>query len=95
MPRRSRGPRLWWRKDRHKNGKVIAKGTWFIIDGKPHHATGCFAGEDRAAQECLAKYIADKYQSERRMRDIESIDVADVLSLYTDDCRDRQATALT
>jgi integrase len=91
MPRRSKGPRLWWRKDRRKNGRVIAKGTWFIIDGKRQHATGCFAGEDRAAQECLAKYIADKYQPERRLRDIESIDIADVLSLYIDDRRDRQA----
>ena len=91
MPRRSRGPRLWWRKDRRKAGKIIAKGAWFIIDGKQQHATGCFAGENRAAQECLAKYINDKYQPERRLRDIESIDVADVLSLYIDDCRDRQA----
>jgi integrase len=92
MPRRSRGPRLWWRKERRgKDGKLIASGTWIILDDKQHHATGCFAGEDRAAQECLAKYIAEKYAPERRLRDIENIDVADVLSLYIDDCRERQA----
>jgi hypothetical protein len=37
----------------------------------------------------LAKYIAEKYQPARRLRDIESIDVADVLSIHLD-CGDRQ-----
>ncbi|UGY30461.1 hypothetical protein HU675_0050575 (plasmid) [Bradyrhizobium septentrionale] len=55
------------------------------------HATGCLAGEGRAEHECLAKYIAEKYEPERRLRDIEDIDIADVLSLYIDDCRERQA----
>jgi hypothetical protein len=56
-----------------------------------HHATGCFAGEDRKAQEFLAAYIAEKYSPDRRLKDIESIDVADVLSVYDEDCRARQA----
>jgi hypothetical protein len=56
-----------------------------------HHPTGCFAGEDRKAQEFLAAYIAEKYSPERRLKDIESIDVADVLSVYDEDCREPQA----
>jgi integrase len=91
MPRQSRGPRLWWRKERRRGRKIIAKGTWLIIDGGKHHATGCFAGENRKAQEFLAAYIAEKYTPDRRLRDIESIDVADVLSVYDEDCRERQA----
>jgi hypothetical protein len=91
MPRQSRGPHLWWRKERRNGRKVAAQGTWIIIDDGKHHATGCFAGEDRKAQEFLAAYIADKYSPERRLKDIESIDVADVLSVYDEDCRERQA----
>jgi integrase len=94
MPRQSRGPRLWWREERRKGRKVIAQGTWIVIDRGQHHATGCFAGEDRKAQECLAAYIAEKYSPERRLKDIESIDVADVLSVYDEDCRQRQANKL-
>jgi hypothetical protein len=91
MPRQSRGPRLWWRKERRNGHKVIARGTWLIIDGGQHHPTGCFAGEDRKAQEFLAAYIGEKYSPDRRLKDIESIDVADVLSVYDEDCRPRQA----
>ncbi|MGY4502398.1 hypothetical protein ACVWYH_006355 [Bradyrhizobium sp. GM24.11] len=71
MPRQSRGPRLWWRRERRNHGKVIAKGTWIIVDGREHIATGCFAGEDRAAQERLAAYIGEKYAPVRRLKDIE------------------------
>lgn len=81
MPRQSRGPRLWWRKERRNGRKTIARGTWLVIDGGQHNPTGCFAGEDRKAQEFLAAYIAEKYSPERRLKDIESIDVADVLSV--------------
>jgi integrase len=91
MPRRSRGPRLWWRKERRNGRKVAARGTWLVIDGGQHHPTGCFAGEDRKAQEFLAAYIGEKYSPDRRLKDIESIDVADVLSVYDEDCRERQA----
>src|SRR5690348_11886804 len=91
MPRHSRGPYLWWRKERRKGKRVVASGTWIIIDGGKHHATGCFIGEDKKAQECLAVYINEKYSPARRLKDVESIDVADVLSIYYDDCRERQA----
>lgn len=91
MPRRSRGPRLWWRKERRKGRKVIAQGTWIIIDDGKHHATGCFVGEDSQAQACLAAFIAEKYSPARRLADIDSIDVADVLAIYDEDSRERQA----
>jgi integrase len=91
MPRQSRGPRLWWRKERRQGRAIIARGTWIVIDAGSHHATGCFAGQDREAQEFLAAYIAEKYSPDRRLRDIESIDVSDVLSVYDEDCRERQA----
>jgi hypothetical protein len=91
MPRQSRGPRLWWRKERRVGRKLLAQGTWIVIDGGQHHATGCFAGETRKAQEFLASYIAQKYSPDRRLKDIESIDVADVLNVYDEDCRELQA----
>ena len=43
------------------------------------------------SEEFLAAYIAEKYSPERRLKDIEAIDVADVLSVYDEDCRERQA----
>ncbi|MEY9740882.1 integrase [Bradyrhizobium japonicum] len=91
MPRRGRGPYLYWRNERRKGGKAIARATWIIIDGSKHIATGCFAGENSKAQECLARYITEKYSPVRRERLIETIDVADVLNVYYDDTRTRQA----
>jgi hypothetical protein len=91
MPRRSKGPHLWLRKERRKKGKLLARATWIIIDDGKHIATGCDASQAQQAQGRLADYIADKYRPERRLRDIEQIDVADVLSMYDEDCRERQA----
>jgi integrase len=48
-------------------------------------------GEDRAAQQALSAYITAKHEPARKERDIEAIDVADVLSIYDDDTRERQA----
>jgi integrase len=91
MPRQSRGPRLWSRKGRRVGRKIISQGTWIVIDSGQHHATGCFAGQDREAHEFLAAYVAEKYSPDRRLKDIESIDVADVLSVYDEDCREPQS----
>ena len=46
------------------------------------------AGE---AEKRLADYIADKYRPSRHVRELEAIDVADVLSVYLDDCGGRVA----
>ncbi|HKF95994.1 MAG TPA: hypothetical protein VKB96_15655 [Gammaproteobacteria bacterium] len=41
----------------------------------------------REAEQALSEYVANKYRPERRTRDIEAIDCADVLSIYLADMR--------
>ena len=91
MPRRSKGPHLWLRPEKRQGGKLIRRARWIIIDGFNHIATGCTATEAAEAQQRLAEYIAAKYQPSRKAQDIEAIDVADVLSIYLDDCGPQQA----
>jgi hypothetical protein len=93
MPRRSKGPRLYLRRARPGIGR---KAVWLIRDGRRDFATGCVGspadkGPPEEAQRALAEYIADKYRPTRKARDIEQIDIADVLSIYLDDCGDEQA----
>ena len=94
MPRRSKGPRLYLRRARPSIGR---KAVWLIRDGSRDFATGCVGspadhGPPAAAQQALADYIANKYRPTRKARDIEHIDIADVLSIYLEDCGDRQAS---
>jgi integrase len=92
MPRRRKQPRLWFRPQRRgKTRCVVRQGRWVILDGGRQIATGCAEGEIASAQKQLASYILAKYTPERRRRDIEAIDIADVLSIYRDDCAERQA----
>lgn len=85
MPTNRKGARLWWRPTRrNKAGKVIGKGVWLIVDGSKHIATGCFAGEDKLAEQRLAEYIASKYKPKRNERPIADIKLADILSIYLD-----------
>ncbi len=92
MPRRSKGARLWLRPGkRNAHGKINRRAAWIIIDAGRHIATGCSESETREAEAKLAAYIAEKYRPERRERDIEDIDIADVLSIYDDDCGQHQA----
>jgi hypothetical protein len=75
MPRPSKGARLYKRKARHRNGKLVAHSVWIIKDGPRHIATGCLASASETkppaeAERALAEYIACKYQPERRRRDI-------------------------
>src|SRR3984893_11498945 len=93
MPRPSKGPRLYLRRARPGIGR---KAVWLIRDGRRDFATGCVGspadkGPPEEAQRALAEYIADKYRPTRKARDIEQIDIADVLSIYLDDCGDEQA----
>lgn len=97
MPRYSKGPRLWRRPARRRKGREIAKAVWIIKDGGRHFATGCTASTSQktpplAAQKALEQYIADKYRPERKARDIDSIYIADVLSIYHADTRERQSS---
>ena len=88
MPRQSKGVRLWLRPVRRR-GSSFASAIWIIIDGKRHIATGCLKGQAREAEQRLAAYIAEKYQPTRHARDIDRIDIADVLSIYLEDCGSR------
>src|SRR3569832_1500663 len=92
MPRRKHPPRLWLRRGRRNpNGRGRGKAVWIILDSGKQIATGCLEGEDTRAQQALAEYIAEKHRPTRRERDIEQIHIADVLSIYVDDCGGRQA----
>src|SRR5262245_46326612 len=92
MPRRTKSARLWLRPEATKNGKLCRRATWLIIDGGQHFSTGCLAHEIEKAERKLAEHVALKYQPSRKERDIELIDVADVLAIYLDDTGDRQAS---
>lgn len=97
MPRTSKGPRLWKRPARRKGNRVVSQAVWIIKDGGEHHATGCVAGKAEkkppaAAEQALATYIADKYKPPRKTRDVDVIDVADVLSIYHTAKRDEFET---
>ena len=90
MPAIRKGARLWLRPARKRSGQVIARATYIILDGGKHYPTGCFAGEAQRAEQKLAEHIAAKYQTPRKERELENISVADVLSIYLDDCGERQ-----
>jgi integrase len=90
--RRRKGARLWLRPARrNKTSKIIKRAIWVILDGGKHIATGCTEGEAERAEQVLATYIAEKYDPDRQVRDVAAIDIADVLSIYVDDCASRHA----
>jgi hypothetical protein len=62
--------------------------------GEKHIATGCLKGQAGEAEKRLAAYIGEKHQPSRAARDIERIDIADVLSIYLEDCGPRIADQL-
>jgi len=97
MPRVRKGPRLWFRPERFdkKTGGRISHGAWIIIDGTKHVATGHSAGEEAAAERALAEYRVEQFQPSRRERDIEQITVAEVLTIYDADCREKQVNKRT
>ena len=96
MPRKALGPHLWYRNPRYsKDGKLVSSGQWYIIDGRKHVGTGCSKDEEAAADRHLAQYKLDQYRPPRRIRDIEDIQVAEVLAIYDADLRDRQANKRT
>lgn len=93
MPRPGKGPRLYLRAARPDIGR---KAVWIIRDGSRDYATGCTGkstsgGPPEPAQKALAEYIARKYRPARKHREIEDIDVADVLAIYLQDTESRQA----
>jgi hypothetical protein len=90
MSRRSKGTRLWLRSARRgKDGKITRRAVWIILDAGKHISTGCAEGEADRAEQVLADHISHKYHPDRRERDLDDIDIADVLSIYLDDCAER------
>ena len=81
MPRPSKGARLWLRPARRRGGRIIARAIWIIIDGDRHVATSCFKNQTHKAEKQLAAYIAEKYSPSRHARDIDRIDISDVLAI--------------
>ena len=96
MSRTSKGARLYLRPARRdKNGKVREKATWIIRDGEKYVSTGCTRTQIDEAEEKLRLYLAEKYEPNRVERDIETVSVADALSIFVDDCRDSQRNKRT
>ena len=95
MPRRAKGAYLWLRPERRsKDNKRSHQAAWIIIDRGQQFATGCAADEIEKAEQKLAQYVAAKYEPSRKHKDIELIDIADVLSIFYDDSIERQANPL-
>ncbi|MEY9523974.1 integrase [Bradyrhizobium japonicum] len=85
MPRRSKGARLQLKAARRNGaGKITHRATWIIRDNGRDISTGCTSDEITAAEQALKDYIALKYIPKRKAKDIESIPIADVLSIYLD-----------
>jgi integrase len=85
MPRRSKGARLELRAARRdKDGNITHQATWRIRDNDRDIGTGCAADEIAAAEQKLKEYIASKHEPKRKVQDIETIPISDVLSIYLD-----------
>jgi integrase len=92
MPRSSKGARLHLRAARRDaTGNITHHATWIIRDGGRDVFTGCAANEVAQAEQRLKQYIAEKYAPQRKVRDIDTIAIADVLSTFIDDRREAQA----
>ncbi|TYO65405.1 tyrosine-type recombinase/integrase [Bradyrhizobium hipponense] len=83
MSQQNKGARLYKRPAR-KGGR---KSVWVIRDGESSTSTGVLVkpGERRPpeeAEKALSKYIATKYNPERKLRDVDEILLADVLAIY-------------
>ena len=90
MPQTSKGPRLWKRPPVRKGGKIIRSALWVIRDGSTTISTGCTSCQadtkpPAEAEQALANYVVSKYNPARKAKDIENIDVADVLDIYRTD----------
>lgn len=83
MPRRAKGPRLWFR-----TARTGRPGAWFILDGSSHRGTGLGAGASPAEKDAaLAAYLTEKHTTGATTgtRDPSRILIDDVLALYVRD----------
>ena len=95
MPRRSKGARLELRPERrNRDGKLTHQATWRIRDGDRDIGTGCAKPDLAGAEQKLVNYLAAKHQPNRKIQDIETVEIADVLLIYLTDRRDSQQNKL-
>ena len=93
MPRRTKGAHLWLRPEERRGMENSTAG----LPGSSSMAA-CISPRDalrtrlQRGERKLAEHVARKYQPSRKERDIDLIDVADVLTIYLDDTGPRQAS---
>lgn len=97
MPRRSKGPRLYLRGARPKQGSTAC---WVIRDGSKEISTGCGPERLEEAEQALGDYIASKWSaqadgSDTRARDPADVLIADVITLYAVEKAPRTADPLS
>lgn len=80
---------------RDSKGHIKQPAAWVIYDAGKYHSTGCAPDEIDRAQAKLAEHVANKTRPERKAQDIEHITIADVLAIYDDDRREKQANKRT
>lgn len=86
MPRQSKGPRLWLQPSRDRDDGTTERSVWIIRDGTAKRSTGAGARELGKAEAALADYILSKNKVSRvSNRDPSQIQVADVITIYSDD----------
>lgn len=77
MPRKSKGPRLWLRRDA-RTGTAI----WAILDSGREKSTGCSEGDISCAEAELGRYLREKYEPPKTQGRLALTLVADVLTVY-------------
>jgi integrase len=89
MPRRAKGPRLWFRAARHDgDGRLTHESAWFILDGTRQRSTGLGPGASAEAKEAaLRAYLTEKHTTgvSVGLRDPSQILIDDVLAKYVRD----------
>lgn len=84
MPRRAKGPRLYFEKGRMRaDGRNYAPGEWVIRDGTTKRRTGQPEAALAAAEDALAAYIAEKHDPGASRDSVEKDPrIADVIHYY-------------
>jgi hypothetical protein len=92
MPRRGKGPRLWFQRGRRDRNGYVDAGVWTIRDGPIKRRLGLGPDADQGAlEEALADYIRAKRKIPReRDRHPSEVMIADVLSIYAEDVAPHQ-----
>jgi hypothetical protein len=92
MPRRGRGPRLWFQPARRDRNGYLDAGGWTIRDGRIKRRLGLGADADQSTlDDALSDYLNAKRKIPRdRDRDPSQVMIHDVLSIYAEDVGPRQ-----